>query len=274
MSTADAFRAFEYAGWGSDSVALAYHRNLGEVTTGCIGDLLAAAGVQAGDRVLDVACGAGYVAAAARDRGADAIGVDFSPAQVRLAQQTYPDIAFVEGDAEALVFAAAEFDAVLNGFGLPHVPDPDKATAEAYRVLKPGGAFAYASWCEPAKCIGHAMIYDAIRAHGSFDVGLPAGPDFFSYGRPDFAEDMLRRAGFADVSFKEVPLTWRVASPEAILEGFCGGTVRAAAVLQRQRPEDLAKVKQYLRERISQFGRDGVYAVPVPALVVCAGKPA
>ena len=71
------FRDFEQTGWGNDSVALMYHRHLGDVTTGCIPKLLDAVALQAGDRVLDVACGAGYVAAAARDRGADAVGVDF-----------------------------------------------------------------------------------------------------------------------------------------------------------------------------------------------------
>jgi SAM-dependent methyltransferase len=277
MATSDAFRAFEHAGWGSDSVALGYHRHVGEVTRGCIPDLLDAAGLRAGDSVLDVACGAGYVAAAARDRGADAIGVDFSAAQIRLAQQTYPDIRFVEGDAEALPFADGAFDAVVNGFGLPHVPDPDKVAAEAYRVLEPAGSFAYASWCEPAKCIGFSMVYDAIRAHGSLDVGLPSGPDFFSFGRPSFAEEMLRRAGFASVSMNEVPLTWRVSSPDAIFDaifdGICGGTVRAGAVLGRQSSDSLEKIKQYLRARVSQFERDGVYAVPAPALVVAARKP-
>jgi SAM-dependent methyltransferase len=273
MAVSDAFRTFEHAGWGNDSVALAYYRHFGEVTTGCISDLLDAARLKAGDRVLDVACGAGYVAAAARDRGAEATGVDFSAAQIRLAGQTYPDIRFVEGDAEALPFADGEFDAVVNAFGMPHVPNPDKATAEAYRVLKSGGRFAYASWCEPAKCILFSMVYDAIRAHGSLDVGLPPGPDFFGYGRRNYAEEMLSRAGFADVSMNEVPLIWRVSSPDAIIDGIWGGTVRAAAVLRRQSPDNLAKIKQELRERVLQFERNGVYAVPAPALVVAACKP-
>ena len=139
----------------------------------CIPDLLDAAGCKRGDKVLDVACGAGYVAAAAHDRGADATGLDFSTSQVRLAEQTYPKIRFVEGDAEALPFTDSEFAAVLNAFGLPHIPNADKATAEAYRVLKPGGRFAYATWGDPEKCVGFSMVYDAVRAHGSMDVGLP-----------------------------------------------------------------------------------------------------
>lgn len=111
-----------------------------------------------------MACGAGYVAAAARERGADATGVDFSAAQIRLAKQTYPGIRFVDGDAEALPFADGEFDAVLNAFGMPHAVNPDKVAAEAYRVLKPAGRFAYPSWCEPVKCIAFSMVYDAARS--------------------------------------------------------------------------------------------------------------
>jgi SAM-dependent methyltransferase len=141
----------------------------------------------------------------------------------RLAQQTCPGIRFIEGDAEALPFSNGEFDAVVNAFGLPHVPNPGRATTEAHRVLKPAGRFAYASWCEPTKCIAFSMIYDAVRAHGSLDVGLPPGPDFFNYGRPTYAEDMLRGAGFADLSMKEVPLVWRVSSPDAMIDFICDG---------------------------------------------------
>ena len=69
MPVPDAFRNFELAGWDNDAVALSYHRNLAEVTSGCIPELIRAAGVESGHKILDVSCGAGYVAAAARDRG-------------------------------------------------------------------------------------------------------------------------------------------------------------------------------------------------------------
>src|SRR6185295_13710602 len=267
MAVSNAFRDFEHAGWDNDTVANSYHRHLGEVTTGCIPELVHAISLKAGDKVLDVACGAGNVAAAARDRGAEAVGVDFSAAQVRLAEQTYPDIRFIEGDAEALPFADEEFDGVLNAFGLPHLPNPDKATTEAYRVLKPAGRFAYASWCDATKCIGFSMVYDAIRAHGSLDVGLPPGPNFFNYGDLNYATEMLGRAGFTNVSATEVPLVWRASSPDVIIEAFSSGTVRAAAVLNRQSSENLTSIKQYLRERISSYEQNDTYAVPSPALV-------
>lgn len=273
MSSSQSFRDFEHAGWSSASVAASYHRQLGDVTSGCIPQLLRAVGLQAGERVLDVACGAGYVAAAARELGAEAVGVDFSPAQVQLAEQSHPGIRFVEGDAAALPFADGAFDVVLNAFGLPHVTDPDKVVAEAWRVLKPGGRFAYASWCEPAKCVAFSMVYDAVRAHGTLEVGLPPGPNFFGYGDIAYARVMLGRAGFTDVEGTEVPLVWRVAAPDDIVDAIASGTVRAAAVLNAQSPENLAKIKQHLRERVAGFEQDGSYPVPAPAMVVAARRP-
>jgi SAM-dependent methyltransferase len=269
----DAFRDFELAVWDNDAVAISYHRTLSEVTSGCIPALIEAAAITRGHKVLDVACGAGYVAAAASGLGAEAIGVDSSQAQVRLARQTYLDVRFVEGDAEDLPFGDGEFDAVLNAFGMLHVPNPHRASAEAYRVLKAAGRFAYASWHDPTKCILFSMVFDAIREHGSLDVGLPAGPDPFSCGAVDYAVEMLGRAGFTNILASEIPLVWRVSSPNIIIDAMSSATVRAAAVLKRQSTEELQAVRTSLRERISSYEQDGSYAVPATACVISGHKP-
>ena len=97
----------------------------------------------------------------------------------------------------------------------------------------------------------------------SIDVGLPPGPNFFRYGDPGYARELLGGAGFADVSIKEVPLVWRAASPDTVVEGLARGTVRAAAVIKRQSPENLVRIKQHMRDRVAQFRQaDGGYAVP------------
>ena len=80
------FRDFEHVGWGDPSLCERYDALLSTVTVQCISALLDAAGVRAGANVLDVATGAGYVASAAAERGAKALGVDFSAAQVALAR--------------------------------------------------------------------------------------------------------------------------------------------------------------------------------------------
>lgn len=268
----NSFRDFEHAGWDDLRVATSYHYNLSELTTGCIPELFRVTRLEPGDRVLDVACGAGYVAARASAQGAEAIGLDFAAAQIRLAERAYPGTRFIEGDAEALPFPDRDFDVVFNAFGLPHVSHPDKVVAEAYRVLKFGGRFAYASWREAAKCVAFSMVYDAIRACGTLDVGLPPGPNFFSYGDPNYAKELLGQAGLLNVTTSEVPLIWRVSSPDMIIDAILTGTVRAAAALKGQSPEGLTQIKQHLRERIASFETGGIYQVPAPALVVVARK--
>jgi SAM-dependent methyltransferase len=90
MTSDDSFGDFELAGWEDEATAAEYDRRLSLVTIQSVEALLDDAGVKRGHKVLDVACGAGYVAAAAAQRGADSLGIDFSTAQVRLARNRYP----------------------------------------------------------------------------------------------------------------------------------------------------------------------------------------
>jgi hypothetical protein len=84
------------------------------------------------------------------------------------------------------------------------------------------------------------MFYIAIRAHGSFDVGLPPVPFFPAAAMPH----LLAIRGAA-----------RLSSPDTIIEAITTGTVRAAAVLQWQQRDSLAEIKKHLRETIRAFGR-------------------
>ena len=117
-----------------------YYAFTGQITIGAVEPLLDAVSVRAGMRVLDVASGPGYVAGGADARGARAVGVDFAADRVAEARRRLPSIEFREGDAENLAFDAASFDAVVCAFGILHMADPDRAIAEAYRVLRPDGA--------------------------------------------------------------------------------------------------------------------------------------
>jgi SAM-dependent methyltransferase len=100
--------------------------------------------------VLDVACGTGVVAVTAARLGAQAHGLDLSPALIERARQnaaiTGLDIAFIEGDAEALPYPDASFDVVLSQFGHIFAPRPEVAMGEMLRVLKPGGRIAFSAW--------------------------------------------------------------------------------------------------------------------------------
>lgn len=267
------FGDFERAGWEDESIAAEYDRHMSLLTTQSVEALLDDAHLSSGHKVLDIATGAGYVAAAAARRGARAVGLDFSATQVRLARERYPSIRFEQGDAEALPFGAATFDTVVNAFGLCHLPNPDLALHEAFRVLKPGGSVAFSVWDTPERAVGLGAVYAAIRAHGSMDVGLPTGPNFFLFSSPEQSTQALRAAGFDSPTFRQVPQVWRLSDPDKVFAVLSTGTVRAAATLRAQSSQAREAIREAVREVISAYRRGDQYEVPMPAVVAAAVKP-
>jgi ubiquinone/menaquinone biosynthesis C-methylase UbiE len=109
-----------------------------------------AAGVHAGQRVLDVAAGTGNVAIPAALTGASVVASDLTPELLETGRQLATDrgaeLEWVVGDAEALPFADAEFDAVLSCVGVMFAPHHQEAADELVRVCRPGGTIALLSW--------------------------------------------------------------------------------------------------------------------------------
>jgi ubiquinone/menaquinone biosynthesis C-methylase UbiE len=140
----DSFTQFEHEGW--QRVADKYDSVWSTSTRQFIPPLLEAAEVAEKMSILDVGCGPGYVSAAAAERGAIPTGLDFSQEMIAIAKKMLPQIEFREGDTQNLPFADASFDRVLASFALLHVANPERACAEACRVLKPGGKFGFTTW--------------------------------------------------------------------------------------------------------------------------------
>lgn len=272
-SSGGSFREFEQAGWENASVVANYHEHLSGVTTQSLEALLDAAGVRGGSRVLDVASGAGYIAGAAARRGADATGIDFSAGQIRMARDRYPDVRFERADAEALPFDSQSFDAVVNGFGMCHLPNPASALREAFRVLKSGGRVAFTVWDIPEHAVGFGAVYAAVRAHGSMDVGLPTGPNFFLFSDPEQSAKALLAAGFVSPSCRQVPQVWRVSDPDRVFQSIAEGSVRAAATIRAQSPAAREAIKAAMRDTVAAYRRGEWYEVPMPAALATAIKP-
>jgi len=121
-------------------------------------DLVAAAGIRAGERVLDLACGRGACVRPASEavgvRG-HVLGIDLSPAMVELASEDLRrnNISNAEvrvGDAESLELANDSFDVVMRGFGVFFFPEPAVAVMESRRVLRSGGRFAASTFADGA----------------------------------------------------------------------------------------------------------------------------
>src|SRR5258708_8194247 len=115
-----------------------------------------------GQHGLDVACGPGHLAAAASARGAVAHGLDFSAERVGIARSASPEVVVTEGDAEALPYPDSTFHAVVSSFGIHHVPRPELALAECWRVLKPGARVAFTVWATPEENTAWSLVFEAV----------------------------------------------------------------------------------------------------------------
>ena len=267
------FRDFEYAGWSDHHTCEQYDQHFGAVTQQSMEALLDAGGVGKGSTVLDVCTGAGYGAGLAAERSAHATGIDFSAAQVELARTNYAAVTFREGDGTALPFPDETFDSVINSIGMPHFADPDAAIREAFRVLKKGGRFAFTVYDIPERAIGFGAVYQAVKAHGTLDVGLPQGPNFFLFSDPEESANRLAAAGFVAISIVVRQQVWRLASPDEAIEAVLQGSVRAAATLHAQASESLPEIRATIAEILNEYYRDGVYEVPMPVVLASATKP-
>jgi SAM-dependent methyltransferase len=271
QDSAQAFGAFEHSGW--EKVGPAYDQSFGALTPQCITPMLDAVGARPGLALLDVATGPGYLAAAAAARGAAVTGLDFSSAMVAQARSRHSGLRFVEGNAEALPFPDEHFDALTIGFGLLHFPDPDKALAEAYRVLRRRGKIAFTVWAAADKAVGFGLVAQAVQAHGRLDVGLPEGPPFFRFSAPEECRRTLTALGFTGVTSREIAQVWRFASAEAWIEGIGRSTVRTAALLRAQTDTALAAIRAALVDSAKPYAsRDGGIELPMPAVLTSAEK--
>src|SRR5690349_3809995 len=141
--------AWEQAGraWGDRAVDWAYlfepyARRANEV-------LFDRLDVREGSRLLDIACGSGYAAAVAAQRGAVVSGVDASEALIAIARVRTPTADFRVGDMFALPFDAATFDVATSFNGI--WKGCELALREARRVVRPGGMVGMTFWGAPKR---------------------------------------------------------------------------------------------------------------------------
>jgi SAM-dependent methyltransferase len=228
-------------------------------------ELVKFAQVKSGQKVLDVACGAGVVAVTAACGGAKVCGVDLSPVLLQRARHNARvaevDIKFIEGDAEALPYADASFDVVLSQFGHIFAPRPAVALKEMLRVLKAGGRIAFSTW-PPEHFTGRMFTFIAgYLPPPPPGAEAPAPPAL--WGNPDIVRERLD-ALVTDIVFERSELVmaalslhhFRVAQEKTI-----GPLTKIVASLENE-PAKLAQLRADFEAMARDIYNDNTIRMP------------
>jgi SAM-dependent methyltransferase len=167
-----------------------------------------AMGVGDGYRLLDIGCGSGFALQLAHKRGAGVSGFDASEAMLGVARARLPEADFRHGDLEALPHGDDSFDAVTAFNAVQYASDPVQGLREIKRVAVPGAAVAVATWGDPERCDGKALI-------GAVGALLPPPPPGaggpFALAAAGALEALVERAGLSAERALEVPVPFQYA---------------------------------------------------------------
>ncbi len=231
--------------------------------------LLDSAGVQPGERVLDVACGTGVVARLAASRvGKDGrvTGLDINAAMLDVARShPVPDgapIEWLEANAQAIPLPDASFDVVLCQHGLQQFPDRSAALGEMHRLLASGGRIAIIVWSPIENSPGMAALVDALERH--------VGPEAANNRRAPFAlsdaaelRSLIVAAGFRDVEVRTLTEATRFPSPDALVEAQLAAT--PLSTLGGMTDAARQAVIEDVRTALRDYQRGDAFSIPMEA---------
>ena len=243
-------------------------------------EMLELARIGPGQRVLDIAAGAGEPAVSAAERvgpGGYVLATDISEGIVELARQVARErgLRQIETrvmDGEKLDLPDASFDAVLCRLGLMYMPHPVTALREWRRALKAGGRVAVAVFSTPDRNSWGAVPAAIIRRHAQLPPPVAGQPGPFSLGAAGMLEGLFRQAGFADPEVRAVPVPHGAASAAEYVgvarEAFGGFNAMMAQLAPRERDAAWNEVETSMRS----FESSGGFEVPGECLVAAATK--
>ena len=242
--------------------------------------MLDLARIQPGQRILDIAAGAGEPAVSAAERvgpGGYVLATDISEGIVELALEVARErgLEQVETrvmDGEKLDLPDASFDAVLCRLGLMYMPHPVTALREWRRALRAGGRVAVVVFSTPDRNSWGAVPASIIRRRAQLRPPVPGQPGPFSLGGPGVLEGLFRQAGLADPEIRAVPVPHRAASAAEYVrvarEAFGGFN----AMMAQLPPQERESVWNEVEASMRSFESPGGFEVPGECLVGTATK--
>ena len=166
-----------------------------------------------GDKILDLAAGTGSSTKPFDELGAFAIPCDFSIGMLTEGRKRLPNLPFVAGDAMALPFADATFDAVTISFGLRNVVDTEGALREMRRVTRPGGRLVICEFSQPSNDVFRTVYLEYLMKYLQVVAEkVASNPEAYVYLAESIREwpaqdglsHILSRAGWVDVQWRNL----------------------------------------------------------------------
>ncbi len=204
-------------------------------------------GPAAGLRWVDVGCGNGAFTEllAARCAPASLDGIDPSPEQLAFARARLPQARWRVGDAMALPYADASFDAAVMALVIFFVPRPARGIAEMVRVIRPGGGACAYAW----DILGGGFPYFALQDEMARMGQTPLWPPSVEAAQMDALRQSWTDAGLVDVDTHEVVVERTFANFDAFWTAARKGP-RMAPRLSQLPGGDAERLRQRLRERL------------------------
>ena len=236
-------------------------------------DLIAAGELDAGDRVLDVACGTGIVARLAAEHvGPSGVvaGVDINPGMLAVARSVTPQgvaIDWREGKAESLPFAGSEFGAVFCQLGLQFFADRVAALREMRRVLAPGGRVLVSTTGPTPELFG--VLAAALARHVSLQAAQFVH-QVFSVDDPEQIRGLFHDAGFNKPSVERHVQTLRLPASADFLWQYVFSTPLATAVAPLD-SEARSALERHVVSGWRTFTRDGGLTLELGVLLATTG---
>ena len=251
----------------------AYQRFMGRWSARLAPSFIRFAGVEDGERVLDVGSGTGSLSAALLLAGPaiQVVGVDPVPAYVAFARQAVSDprAEFQTSAVEQLPFPEAAFDAVLACLVLQEVAEPGTAIQEMARVTRAGGRVAACQWDFEGGLPMQSIFWGAADALVPAEVARRRARDnAIKRAGPQQLTEYWTRAGLRDVRTARLQLAMRFASFDDYWQPFLAGATPTSAFAAALNRESEGELEQIVRSRIGDVQMDGSFELPARALAV------
>jgi ubiquinone/menaquinone biosynthesis C-methylase UbiE len=238
-----------------------YELNMGRWSRRLAGPFLDFVGAADGERVLDVGCGTGALAAAlvARCDHSEVHAVDVAQVYVDYARRRHPDprIAFQVGDACALDHPDRHFDRVLSLLMLHFVPTPAQAIAQMRRVARPGATVGAAVWDARGGFVANRLFFDTAAALDAKAAQRRAKNYTRPMTRPGELAAAWRDAGFTDVQETQLVIRMEFSSFQDYWRPYLGKDGPGAEYVGSLPPAERARLEAAVRDAYLDGEADG-----------------